>query len=392
MLVRYSRVWRPSLVRHSNFALLCAWLFAVGCGDSKPPSVVSKSDAAADVIDTPVINDNDSDVVGEHQDGGSADTDDGDHPSDGSAADLLTEEVRGIPIDGRPNDEVVDVRPDGNVPESVEVLGGADASPDPDASVLPDGDGIIFTPGPSLQLWLRGDRNVDCLPQGNVNRVSAWRDLSDRGRDARPAVGKLGPLCGPSANQINNNRVVTFPRTTGMEDEEHLEVDLGGLVGTAFTVAIVEQRTGREPLRYMIGSKLPFPESINCGINPNLGKGIVFGYQKTVRLVATTWGDNCDLSYVLPSSTDKPSASFFIFSPTTGLSLFVDGMLQANQPGVGIDQISGLIGRGYERRMEAPDSRYHGDIAEIMVFDTAITDEVREHLESYFRANWGTLP
>jgi hypothetical protein len=382
MPVRFRRVLHSSWARPRNLAFLGASLLALaaGCGDSKPTSIAPPGmDASVDVENTPVINGDALDQSPE--------------ASDEVPIDDLPDVPLADPTDGPPTDEITDLPPDGDSPEMIaEVADGPDDAPEPEAEVHADGTGDTFTPGPALQLWLRGDRNVDCVPQGISNRVTTWHDLSGHGRDARPATGKVGPLCGPSANQLNGNRAVTFPRTPDMEGEEHLEVDLGALIGSAFTVAIVEQRTGTQPLRYMLGSKVPFPDSINCGLNPNVSKGILFGYRMAGRLVASTWGRNCDLSYILPPIADAPSASFFIYSPAAGLSLFVDGVLQANQPGMGIDQISGLIGRGFELSSEAPDSRYHGDLAELMVFNTAITDDQRQQLETYFRASWNTLP
>jgi hypothetical protein len=294
-----------------------------------------------------------------------------------------------------------DGAPDGTLPGDVppEVLSPPDAMPDLAPEAATPIDGPLPCPGAGcpnfpaaahLQLWLRGDQAVDCVPQGTENRVSAWQDLSGKGHHARTPANVRGPLCGPGATMINGRRTVTFPRTAGATAEEYLEVDLTSLINTSFTIAVVERRAGADRTSYVLGSKLPVPDSVGCTSNPNAGAGILLGYERSTMLIGGTWGPDCGARVPVDAFGPKPNTTVLIFSPGVGATLYADGVASPTAATPKLDTLTALIGRGFDAQM--PENRYHGDLAELIAFDTALSDVERVALENYLHGFWDPTP
>ncbi len=278
------------------------------------------------------------------------------------------------------------------------VADGASAPADPGPSASPDAgppalpcEGALCPPGiaPGLKLWLRGDVGVTC--DGAGGRLTRWADLSGGGRHARVPDGSQGPLCGAQAGQLAGRPVVTFPALAGDEDKDYLEVDLGFLVGTSFTIAVVEKRKGSRSSSWMIGSRLAYPDSVRCSVpNLNVGGGLLLGYAMPTLIKASTWGMNCDLGVDGLPMPSEPRATVLTHRIGEGLALFVDGRKVAAGPAAPLSSIgTGLIGRGFARTPKATDSRYEGDLAEVIAYDRPLGDEERRALETYLQQAWG---
>jgi hypothetical protein len=246
-----------------------------------------------------------------------------------------------------------------------------------------------------VQLWLRGDEGIDCELVEMRSRVALWRDLSGHQRDARPPQGQRGPFCGGPDNVVAGRAAITFPAETTDPAGGFLEADLGGLVKSAFTVAVVERRSN--PFRagaWILGSKLPFAESTDCASNPNAGIAFKLGYDGPVFFTATTWGPGCDLRQAVPAMAPGPILSVVTFDPQEGFTAYRNGMMIGKHAAGRIEAImTGLIGADAVPSMTVPvDSRYQGEIAEIAAFDVAISSDQRLRLEGYLKQAWGTGP
>jgi hypothetical protein len=267
----------------------------------------------------------------------------------------------------------VDVADVGNVDDASD---GSDASPPNPLSLAPG----------NLVLWLRGDQKVECDASTTPARVVVWGDLSGTGNHARAPIGKRGPVC--DAATINGQKVVSFPVTAGAQGEEHLEIDLKRLANRGFTLAVVERRTGERFSAWMIGSKLPRPDSLGCTGNMNVAQGLLLGYDRSLRLVASTWGENCDLR----ADVDEVTQARVVVAtmvPGTGFTVFADGVEVGSknaEPLASID--TGFIGRGFEWGMNRGDSRYQGEIAEVVIYDVPLATKARTELEAYLRNSW----
>jgi hypothetical protein len=279
----------------------------------------------------------------------------------------------------------------------VAVGDSSDASPDQTA----DGGGCSAPGCPSmlapghLQLWLRGDQGVECAPVDNANRVTAWRDLSPKGHDALPATGKHGPLCGASAGAINGRPVIKFPRTPGLDAEEHLEVDFTSLLDHSFTIAFVDRRpSATDPFNsWVIGSKLPYPDGVSCDdVGPNSNQGLAFGYLFSSSLYVTAWGKDCDAIGAVSLGDDLAHMTVVTFSPSAGLKVFRDGAADGSAPSEGLKStMGGYLGRGFQQTPDGADSRFLGDVAEVVVIDDELDTERRQALESYLQIAWNVI-
>jgi hypothetical protein len=383
-------------------------------------------------------------------DGAAADADklDGDADNIGDAG--QTPEIADdatITTDGeRPDQNAIDSKADGaadagdasdgasdSIPDDVVALDGgadligevspADSGDEVAPADAPPVDGVLVPPcsGAScpselgaghLQLWLRGDRGVDCV----AGRIARWADLSPRHNDGAPPLGKWGPICGDAASQINGRTVVSFPRSPDpiAAASEHVEVDFGALAESALTIAVVEQRSDPTAATWIIGTPLPFPDQVSClGANVNEGKGLVLGYPVPIRALASFWGAACggpgETAGLPPAA--QASTTIMVYVPGTGISLFLNGK-QGEGSGAGVILEGGLtkvvtntgadarptgflgrglIGRGFEETSDGIDSRYLGSIAEVVVYNAALDDSERTRLEAYFHGEWNTL-
>ena len=282
-----------------------------------------------------------------------------------------------------------------DVQAGVEALVAVDALTAADLATAPSCDSpgcpAMLAPG-RLQLWLRSDVGVDCAAEGTPRRVTAWRDQSGNGRDARAAAGKVGPACSTGA-LLNGREVVSFPATSGFDGEEHLEMELGMLAGKPFSIAVVEQRAEARIASFFLGSRLPYPDAISCNNNINAGKGLLLGYPIAVLMAASTWGPDCDINVPVAPAPAKPTRTLMVFTPGAGLTLQVDGVTIGESRSNGLLTMKqALLGRGYDLSTAAMDSRYHGVIAEVAVFDVALDEGQRAALDGYLRARWETGP
>lgn len=401
---------RNNLSRH---ALALGALLLWGCGGSSallPDGAVK--DGAADVaIDAPAeLRPEVAPSEAQPETGGleaaNSDSGPGIDTDAGDAAGSAGDTADVIPVPDVPPDVAeapLEVPPEVAIEVPPEVLEVPPDVPDGLGSDVDTGSGS-GPPTANLQLWLRGDLGVDCIPVGDKNRVAEWRDQSPHQRHARPPAGKRGPLCGPSAGVINGRSTIGFPRTPASnqqqparqdeEDNEYLEVDLHALANKPYSIAVVERRSGTDFSSWIIGAKLPFPDALDCFVdvfdpkeNPNKGKGLMLGYPMSATITATTWGPDCDATYTGVVVGSKAHTTVLVYAPATGLTLFLDGVQKATAPAPALVQIEALIGRGF---YQGPDSRYKGEIAEILAFDTALSVEDRQKLESYLHQSWDT--
>jgi hypothetical protein len=262
----------------------------------------------------------------------------------------------------------------------------------------------VIAPG-HLQLWLSADDEaVDCRLEGVVARVRQWPDRSEKGNHARPAENQLGPLCGPSAGKLNGRNVITFPRTMGQQNGEHLEISLASIQDRPFTVVIVEKRPHvMDVSAWMLGGSVenPYDACVPQMAGANAGRVLQIGYGRRWQMRASTWGPSCGVIADGTPATDggmadpaAPNATTMWVVTVSGdkkLSLFVNGRKAAEAQGEGLGQVmaplKGFIGRGFQP--SNTDSRFKGDIAEVLIFDLALDDEQRRTLERHLQPRWG---
>ena len=114
-------------------------------------------------------------------------------------------------------------------------------------------------------LWLRVDLGLECEPYiDGHERVTAWRNQSGNARDAIARTGKPGPLCGADGYAFNG---VVDPLFAGENPDFAsliLDVDLSSLVGSDYTIFVVERRRGTKYENYIVGTLVPQADNFDC--------------------------------------------------------------------------------------------------------------------------------
>ena len=264
--------------------------------------------------------------------------------------------------------------------------------------------------GPHLQLWLRSDLGVDCSSAG---RVTAWRDQSGHNRGTQSSLyldggSSLAPQC--QIEKINTRPVVSFTdptMTAPPYNDETSTVDLGflGAAPSGYTIFVVYKPTlvGDLHVRGLLGedrikntnSTCPGPFFVNDGTIDlsfvDTDAGVLFDYNHYAAF------GFC--ARALPSNSvipEKVSVVTLTFDPASGHRVNVDGT-DVFTP-VGATQSEDLVGTndggtlayiGREAALDAPlDNRFHGDIAEIIVYDIPLGSEIPQ-MKNYFSTTWG---
>lgn len=262
-----------------------------------------------------------------------------------------------------------------------------------------------------LQLWLRGDLGVTC----DGGRVHTWHDQSGHNRDAStPSYPDGGaaysPQCGVST--LNGRNVISFTKPSGSLApyiDEVFNVELGFLVGKQHTIYVVHRPVVQTSGNYFLGlvaAQWTYPTGTACTTFPPTNDG-------TLDLAMQSQSDGgpdftlvynahqvCHHSGIesMPFAwtPGQPTFDTFIFSGVQtlradGVEVFADSEGE-NANGISGDAGNlnpGVIGRESDDGLKSGDDlRYAGDIAEIIVYDTALTTELSA-LDAYVKTTWG---
>jgi hypothetical protein len=253
-----------------------------------------------------------------------------------------------------------------------------------------------------LRLWLNAEVGVDCKDQ----RVSAWADLSPDHRDATLQHGQLGPQCqvSPTPHIVNG---VDLPYFSGPETadagalDETLDVDLGFLQGSNYTLFVVERRSVDDnsvnEAEFVLGTTLQTPDGQAPGICPSsqdtaLAIGYVY-YHGGPQFVED---QSCTANYGDAPLVNRAQVNRLVehgvrFDSTQGHQLWMKGtLLQADTWTFSLTAAQGgAIGRAFlDSYTATQDQRFKGDIAEVIIYDTALSDADLIAVEAYLQRHW----
>jgi hypothetical protein len=282
-----------------------------------------------------------------------------------------------------------------------------------DGSCLP----VSSSAATELGLWLTADRGLTC----DANNIgTGWADQSGHGDDATttcnaslPDGGTVGvhtgPACAAPGHVIND---IPVPYFAGSDGPPYVsgtfDVNLGFLTGSPFTVFLVERRwsgmranfapnlaLGTEFPTDPPGSSPPPLSTLQVGyVAYNSGLGGVHCPQLSLDL--GNWGSQNavppdDAGTAAPLSIDT-----FRMGPTTGLTVWINGHIQSAtnsyqtlSGAYASSQALGSIGRG--AWVNFRDERFNGDIAEVLVFATSLSEADRQGIEGYLEMRWGPV-
>jgi hypothetical protein len=252
--------------------------------------------------------------------------------------------------------------------------------------------------------------------------ATGWDDLSGHGNnagttsssplpDGGPVGAHTGPTCNAPSHAINGIAVPYFtdandgpPYVSGTFD-----VNLGFLTGSPFTIFMVERRwsgmRSNDTPNLALGTQSPLDpppsgqptalSTLQVGyVAYNTGTGGVHCPQLSLDL--GNWG----AQNVVPANdagTPAPlSIDTFRMGPSTGLHAWINGYLQLGSNGSQVlsatyegDQTIGSIGRA--AYVNYRDERFNGDIAEVLIFDSELSESDRQAVETYLETHWGSV-
>jgi hypothetical protein len=198
------------------------------------------------------------------------------------------------------------------------------------------------------------------------------------------------------------------PGTSSPFVDETLDVGLGFLANTDYTIFVVERRWADRPIgslssECLIGTDVLDPSTTACiqsapTYQVNLAYVYYYGGYPTLGFESV-----CYMPYtgtggpVAPVSSPAPSpvaVDMLRFGQAAGLSptVWQNGAkinVGGTSGGLGNRFAGGAIGRAFG--FTNVDERFAGDIAEIVIFDAALTDPERLQMEAYFKQHW-SLP
>ena len=247
----------------------------------------------------------------------------------------------------------------------------------------------------ALQLWLRSDRDMTCTADAGTGDLTLWKDQSGKTHDAKTpttmTVAATGVQCTAAASGIHGMPVAHFPRGGDYtKDDGTLSVDLSFLANSDYTIFVVERRTDLANEEWLLGSVAPvFP---TCQTTSDNQKAFRFGYKSNTQLALghLCGGDLLATVAGADISTKPVSLDIGTFSKAAaGGHVLESGAVKANDtlvaPLATGAILGGTIGRGYDT---TSDTRFQGDVAEIVVYNAALSEADKADVKAYLKAHW----
>jgi hypothetical protein len=253
-----------------------------------------------------------------------------------------------------------------------------------------------------LKIWLASDSGLQCDSAG---RVTSWANRVHLGGFAIPAPissvsSKLGPRCANPTSQLAGRDVIYFDVPGSDDLDGVLLQDLTPITRGGYTVFVVERRqAGTEG--YFLGTSLvPDTEVILCG--DSIGFGHIayrFGYAPPNLISGPYVGDDND-DCVLPqlpappfsSASSEASLDVEVFDTLVGHALFRNGvMLGSDADRLPISSLpQGFLGRAFrDLNRGTQHSRFHGDIAEVVIYKATLSPSDIRDVSTYLATRWG---
>ena len=212
-----------------------------------------------------------------------------------------------------------------------------------------------------LQLWLDADDSSTITLNGST--VSQWNDKSGNDYHVSQATASSQPTY--TASALNSKSVVRFD---GNDELTSLDTVVGG--STNRTVFVVFNSTGGS-IQYgvTLGDSTSIGQSFS--VSREIGVRVNSGYR--------TWTTAVDSTHAIVTIVLDGTSTTDLLAWKNGSSLTVD--LTSSRT---INTAAGfIIGNG------SSGGNLTGDVAEIIVYNSALSTSDRQSVESYLSTKWG---
>ena len=230
-------------------------------------------------------------------------------------------------------------------------------------------------PTSGLALWLRADTGVTT----SGSAVSAWNDLSGADYNVSQSNATLQPTL--VSNAIDGMPALSF---TGCDELENTNTLTNLLpAGSARTVFVV----GKANASGVGGTLLTFThsavEDILC----------CWDYSGSFYIYYDGMGDDGLISTSAMTTIESPFIATYRDTGTGSLiQCYLNGVGQTVTNGI-VSEETGTAGLTIGNRDDWPTGApWNGDIAEVLVYNTNLSDIARQQVEAYLRERYTTLP
>ncbi|MFN2315371.1 MAG: hypothetical protein ABR551_02795 [Gemmatimonadales bacterium] len=221
-----------------------------------------------------------------------------------------------------------------------------------------------------LRVWLQAGEGITALNGGPVQQ---WADQSGNANHAvwtGGGMGELPPLYVASHPAVRGQPTVRFDGASA------LEIDLTWLAGSDYTIIVVNGRDRAGLANFYIAGD-------QVGIDRNL----VLGYERTDLLRQAHFANDLDAVVEDYSGTEIWSLDTFLFAQAAGRTLYHNGASVATD-----NNVSPLLSNsgstlGHFRAI--PIYWFEGDLAEVIVYDRALSSSERLLVEAHLAGVYG---
>jgi hypothetical protein len=265
-----------------------------------------------------------------------------------------------------------------------------------------------------LRLWLNAEIGITCMSStpndaAAPGRVVVWADQSGHHDDASltQVPQQLGPQCRVAGHRVKSVDLPYFsaPQNGNVVDET-LDVDLTFLKGSDYTIFVVERRwadygaDASSQSEFVVGTTMPLTVEMagfSNWCNPNPANELVaIGYSYYTGgpqlLLSQGCGPIGNTIGAVPTTPPSLLAEETgRLDQAAGRELWVNGSPFAAD--INTSPLSyaggGAIGRAVAVTTAfGSDNRFRGDVAEVVVYDAALSDADRTTVEAYLQAHW----
>ncbi|MCL4207844.1 MAG: autotransporter-associated beta strand repeat-containing protein, partial [Pirellulaceae bacterium] len=225
-----------------------------------------------------------------------------------------------------------------------------------------------YTPSGML-LWLDASDGTTVTESGGL--VTQWRDKSGNGYLAN-ASGAQSPTWTPNA-LLGGRNVMRFDGSS-----DYVQVSsLPGMVGTSYTILAVEGRLSNKSNNYFLGG----------GPTATTNQMLHFGYRADTTFTLAQYGN--DLNGTVAGYAGQQFAQFTgQLDTASGHYLFRNGSLLSSNANT-----TPFAAFTYFNVGMANNGFFNGDVAEVLVYNSALSTADRQAVERYLQAKWsGILP
>jgi hypothetical protein len=217
-----------------------------------------------------------------------------------------------------------------------------------------------------LQGWYKADA---ITPVADGAAVGTWPDSSGNGRNATQATGGNQPTY--QTLEKNNLPVVRFDGSDDMLDST---CPIGGATQTVFVVAkITDFSAARTLVGPQSGAGLQLRANATSGAEAVLKSGTATIGTGGTNLIAGQW-------YILQATYNHTTGAWALYGPVSTVT-----GTTANGSGTNVQTLSAASLRIGRNGTSEP---MLGDIAEVLVYNSVLSDTDRRRVENYLGTKW----